>query len=114
VAVVGDGGFAMLMAELTTAVANHLPIKIILLKNGAPAEVMFEQREIGYQNFGCELGPIDFVAFARACGADAFRCERPEEVRSAIQAALASSRAALVEAVVDAEEKPTKPDELKP
>ena len=33
VAVVGDGGFAMLMAELTTAVANNLPIKIILLKN---------------------------------------------------------------------------------
>ena len=33
VAVVGNGGFAMLMAELTTAVANNLPIKIILLKN---------------------------------------------------------------------------------
>jgi pyruvate dehydrogenase (quinone) len=53
------------------------------------------------------------VAFAKACGADAFRCERPDEVRSAISAALNSSKAALVEAVVDAEEKPTKPEELK-
>ncbi|MBV9201475.1 MAG: pyruvate oxidase, partial [Alphaproteobacteria bacterium] len=33
VTVVGDGGFAMLMAELPTAVAHNLPIKIILLKN---------------------------------------------------------------------------------
>jgi hypothetical protein len=53
------------------------------------------------------------VAFARACGAEGFRCERPEEVRPAIQAALRSSRPALVEAVVDPDEKPTDPDELR-
>jgi thiamine pyrophosphate-dependent acetolactate synthase large subunit-like protein len=34
-------------------------------------------------------------------------------VRPAIQAAFASNRPALVEAVVEAEEKPFKPDELK-
>jgi pyruvate dehydrogenase (quinone)/pyruvate decarboxylase len=113
VSVVGDGGFAMLMAELSTAVAHNLPIKIILLKNDSLAEVKFEQREIGNPEYGCDLAPIDFVAFARACGADGFRCARPEEVRPAIQAALNSSNAALVEAVVDVNEKPAKPDELR-
>jgi len=113
VAVVGDGGFAMLMAELSTAVANNLPIKIILLKNNSLAEVKFEQAEIGNPEYGCELPPIDFVAFAKACGADAFHCERPNEVRPAISAALRSPRAALVEAVVDVNERPMKPDELK-
>jgi hypothetical protein len=39
--------------------------------------------------------------------------ERLDEVRSAISAALSSLTAALVEAVMDAEEKPTKPEELK-
>jgi len=34
-------------------------------------------------------------------------------VRPSIRAALASPKAALVEAVVDAQEKPTKPDELR-
>jgi thiamine pyrophosphate-dependent acetolactate synthase large subunit-like protein len=57
--------------------------------------------------------PIDFVAFAKASGAEGFRCERPEEVRGAIQAALSSPGVAVVEAVVDAEEKPAKPNELK-
>ncbi len=113
VAVVGDGGFAMLMAELTTAVANKLPVKIIILKNNSLAEVKFEQKEMGNPEYGCTLAPIDFVAFAKACGADGFRCERPEEVRSAIQAALNSPGAAIVEALVDADEKPAKPGELK-
>jgi pyruvate dehydrogenase (quinone)/pyruvate decarboxylase len=113
IAVVGDGGFAMLMAELTTAVAYKLPIKIVLLKNDSLAEVKFEQREIGNPEYGCDLAPIDFVAFARACGAEGFRCTKPEDVRPAIQAALSSAGPALVEAVVDANEKPAKPDELR-
>jgi pyruvate dehydrogenase (quinone) len=113
VAVVGDGGFAMLMAELTTAVANDLPVKVILLKNNSLAEVKFEQREIGNPEYGCALAPIDFTAFAKACGADGYRCDRVEQVRPAIQAALNSSRAAIVEAVVDADEKPSKPDDLR-
>ncbi len=113
VAVVGDGGFAMLMAELSTAVAQNLPVKVIVLKNDSLAEVMFEQREIGNPDFGCNLPPIDFVSFAKACGADAFRCDKPDDIKPAIQAALYSPKPALVEAVVDAEEKPTKPEELK-
>ena len=113
VAVVGDGGLAMLMAELSTAVANKLPVKIILLKNNSLAEVRFEQTEIGNPVFGCDLPPIDFVAFAKACGADGFNCSRPDEVRPAIEAAFRSPRAALIEAFVDPEEKPAKPEELK-
>jgi pyruvate dehydrogenase (quinone) len=112
VAIVGDGGFAMLMAELSTAVANDLPIKIILLKNNSLAEVRFEQQEIGNPEYGCSLPPIDFVAFAKACGADGYRCEQ-EDIRPALQTALSSPRPALVEAMVDANEKPAKPDELK-
>jgi pyruvate dehydrogenase (quinone)/pyruvate decarboxylase len=103
----------MLMAELSTAVAHQLPVKIILLKNNSLAEVMFEQREIGNPDFGCALPQMDFVSFARACGADAFHCKTPDEIAPAIRAALSSPRTALVEALVDAEEKPTKPDELK-
>ena len=113
VAVVGDGGFAMLMADLSTAVHHNLPVKIILLKNNSLAEVRFEQEDLKYPQFGCDLPPIDFVAFARACGAEAYRCARPEEVRPAIQSALRTNKAALVEAIVDPDEKPAKPAELR-
>jgi pyruvate dehydrogenase (quinone)/pyruvate decarboxylase len=113
VVIVGDGGFAMLMAELSTAVAYKLPVKIILLKNNSLAEVKFEQMEIGNPEYGCDLPPIDFVAFAKACGAAGFRCSAPSEVHDAIAATLHAPGPALLEAVVDANEKPAKPDELK-
>jgi pyruvate dehydrogenase (quinone) len=113
VAVVGDGGFAMLMAELTTAVKMKLPIKIIVLKNNSLAEVEFEQKDLGNPVFGCDLPAIDFVAFAQACGAEGYRCATPDEVRPAIEKALRSPHPAIVEAIVDANERPTKPSELK-
>jgi pyruvate dehydrogenase (quinone) len=112
VAIVGDGGFAMLMAELSTAVQHDLPVKVILLKNNSLSEVRFEQEELGYPAYGCDLSPIDFTAFAKACGADGFRCSTPSEVRPAIEAALRSPRAALVEAIVDPNEPPAKPEDV--
>jgi pyruvate dehydrogenase (quinone) len=112
VAIVGDGGFAMLMADLSTAVQHQLPVKIIVLKNNSLAHVRFEQEELGYPPYGCDLSPIDFVAFAKACGADGYRCETPEQVRPALQAAFASPRAAIVEAIVDPDEPPSKPEEV--
>jgi pyruvate dehydrogenase (quinone) len=113
VALVGDGGFAMLMAELTTAVQHDLPIKVLILNNHRLAQVTFEQQEAGFGVFGCELSPIDFVAYARACGAERFRCTAPEEVRPAIAAALRSAKPAIIDAIVDPEEEPHKPEAVK-
>jgi pyruvate dehydrogenase (quinone) len=113
VAVVGDGGFTQLMGEVVTAVKYELPIKIIILKNNSLAEVLFEQQELGNPTFGCDLAPIDFVSFAKGCGADGFRCSHPGEVKAAIQSTLHSPRTAVLEVLVDANEKPALPSELK-
>jgi pyruvate dehydrogenase (quinone) len=112
VAIVGDGGFAMLMAELTTAVRLGLPVTTMVLKNNSLAEVRFEQTGLGYKPFGTDLGPIDFVAFARACGAAGFHVETRSELRPAIDAALTSRGPAVIEVVVDPEEPPAMPDKL--
>jgi pyruvate dehydrogenase (quinone) len=47
VAIVGDGGFAMLMSELSTAVKNHLPVKVIVMRNDMLAEVSHGHRGTG-------------------------------------------------------------------
>ncbi|WP_284505014.1 thiamine pyrophosphate-dependent enzyme [Caballeronia sp. INDeC2] len=113
VAIVGDGGFAMLMAELSTAVRYGLPVKIVVLRNDMLAEVVFEQKELGNPPYGCELGGIDFAQVAMACGADGFRCANPHEVRPAIASLLGSSKAAVLEARVDPAEPVTTPEKLK-
>ncbi len=107
VAFVGDGGFTMLMGEFATAVKYELPITIVVIKNNSLGQIKWEQIVfLGNPEYGCDLHPIDFVKFAEACGGVGFRCERPDEVRPALEAALQSKRPALVEAVVDPHEPP--------
>jgi pyruvate dehydrogenase (quinone) len=112
IAVVGDGGFAMLMAELSTAVVHKLNTKIMVLNNDALAEVKFEQRQLGNPEYGCELGHIDFAAYAQAVGAGGFRASTAGELHSAIRNWLDSSGPAVLDVQVDAEEPTKKPEEL--
>ena len=107
VAFVGDGGFTMLMGEFATAVKYNLPITVVVIKNNTLGMIKWEQMVfLGNPEYGCELQPIDFVKVAEACGGAGFRCEKPDEVRPALEAALAANRPALVEAVVDPFEPP--------
>jgi pyruvate dehydrogenase (quinone) len=107
VAFVGDGGFTMLGCEFITAVKHNLPIKVVVIKNNTLGQIKWEQMVfLGNPEYGVELQPIDFVKFAEACGGVGFHCERPDEVRPAVEAAFAARRPALVEAVVDPFEPP--------
>ncbi len=91
----GDGGFTMLMGEFVTAVKHNLPIKVVIIKNNTLGQIKWEQMVfLGNPEYGVELQPIDFVKFAEACGGVGFRCERPEEVRPALEAAFASKKPA--------------------
>ncbi|MGB7925058.1 MAG: thiamine pyrophosphate-dependent enzyme [Pyrinomonadaceae bacterium] len=107
VAFVGDGGFTMLMGEFATAVKYGLPVKIVVIKNNTLGMIKWEQMVfLGNPEYGVELQAIDFVKFAEACGGVGFRCERPDEVRPALEAMMRAKLPALVEAVVDPFEPP--------
>jgi thiamine pyrophosphate-dependent acetolactate synthase large subunit-like protein len=107
VAFVGDGGFTMLMGDFATACKYDLPIKVVIIKNNTLGQIKWEQMVfLGNPEYEVALHPIDFVKFAEACGGVGFRCERPEEVRPALQAAFSSKKPAIVEAVVDPYEPP--------
>jgi pyruvate dehydrogenase (quinone) len=102
VAFVGDGGFSMLMAELATCVKYKLPIKIVIVKNNTLGMIKWEQMVfLGNPEYGCELQPIDFAMFARACGATGFTIEDPATCGAILDQALAVPGPAVVEAVVD-------------
>ncbi|HYI95928.1 MAG TPA: thiamine pyrophosphate-dependent enzyme [Bryobacteraceae bacterium] len=118
VAFVGDGGFAMLMAEFATCVKYQLPVKVIVVKNNSYAHIKWEQMMfLGNPEYGCELHPIDFAAFARACGAVGFSLKDPARCRETLREALATPGPVLVEAEVDPLEAPffanLKPEQAK-
>jgi pyruvate dehydrogenase (quinone)/pyruvate oxidase len=104
---VGDGGFSMLMADFATAVKYDLPIKIVVMKNNTLGQIKWEQMVfLGNPEYGCDLTPIDFPTFARACGGTGFTIEDPKECRGVLEQALATEGPVIVEAVVDPFEPP--------
>jgi pyruvate dehydrogenase (quinone)/pyruvate oxidase len=107
---VGDGGFTMLMGEFATAVQYKLPIKIVVVKNNTLGMIKWEQMVfLGNPEYGCELSPIDFAAFARACGGAGFTIEDPQDCGTILDQALATPGPAVIEAVVDPFEPPMPP-----
>ena len=103
----GDGGFTMLMGELATIVKYHLPIKIIVIKNNSLGMIKWEQIAFeGNPQYGVDLHPIDFAAFARACGAVGYSVSDPARVGTVLREAFAQPGPAVVEAVVDPYEPP--------
>ena len=102
VAFVGDGGFSMLMAEFANCVRYRLPIRVIVVKNNSLGMIKWEQMVfLGNPEYGCELQPIDFAAFARACGATGFTVEDPAQCGDVLDRAFATDGPVLIEAIVD-------------
>jgi pyruvate dehydrogenase (quinone) len=111
IAVVGDGGFAMLMSEFITSVKYNLNVKIIVIKNNTLGQIKWEQMVMeGNPEFGCELEPIDFVAVARAMGGKGFTINDPAQCGAILDQALSTPGPVVIEAVVDPNEPPLPPN----
>jgi pyruvate dehydrogenase (quinone)/pyruvate oxidase len=107
IAFVGDGGFAMLMAELLTAARYSLPVTVVVCNNGALGQILWEQMALGYPEHGVRFqGPANFAPWAEAAGCLGIRVEQPGGVEPAIAAALAHPGPALVDVVVNPDEPP--------
>lgn len=110
VAFAGDGGFSMLMAELSTAVKYRLPVKVVVVNNSALGMIKWEQLVmLGNPEYGCDLHPIDYAKVAAACGADGFRVEDPADCGAAVEWLLNSPGPAVLDAIVDPHEPPMPP-----
>ena len=105
VAIVGDGGLSMSLAELATCVRYRLPVKVIVLNNSSLGQIKWEQMQfLGNPEFGCDLTPVDFARVAEGLGLRGWRLEDPDLCGEVLDAALAHDGPALVDAVVDGNE----------
>jgi pyruvate dehydrogenase (quinone)/pyruvate oxidase len=104
---VGDGAFSMLMADFVTAVKYKLPIKVVIIKNNTLGQIKWEQMVfLGNPEYGVDLHPIDFSAFAHACGGAGFSVEDPADCGRVVDEFLAAPGPAILEALVDPLEPP--------
>ncbi|MEV4477352.1 thiamine pyrophosphate-dependent enzyme [Nonomuraea sp. NPDC049504] len=108
IAFVGDGGFAMLMAEFLTAVRHELPIKVIVNNNNSYGQILWEQIILGYPEYAVRhrQPEADFSAWARGCGAYGVKVTRPGDLEHAVGLALEHPGPALVDVDVNPNEPP--------
>ncbi len=108
VAFVGDGGFAMLMAEFHTAARYGLPVKVVISNNNSLGQILWEQMVLGYPEHGVRFGtPLpDYAAWARGCGGFGVHVDKPGDLPGALRDALAFDGPALVDVAVNPDEPP--------
>jgi thiamine pyrophosphate-dependent acetolactate synthase large subunit-like protein len=103
VAVTGDGGFGQYLAELTTAVKYHIPIKHVLLDNGSLGKISKEQLAGAYPVWQTSLVNPDFAEYARACGAVGIPVRTAAELDDGFARLFATPGPALLHLHCDAE-----------
>ena len=108
IAFIGDGGFAMLMAEFLTAIQHRLPVKVVINNNNSLGQILWEQMVLGYPEHGVRYPEpfADYAAFATANGALGTKVTKPGDVRGAIRAALDHPGPALIDVNVNPAEPP--------
>ena len=111
VAIAGDGCFTMVPHVLCTAVEYDIPVVWLIWNNFSWASIrdiqygMFGGREIGTAFYrGSNNTPYnpDFAAWARAAGAEGVTISKSEDLRGALEHAIASNKPFVLDVHVDA------------
>ena len=102
VALVGDGGLGMTLAEVETAVRCGLRTVILVFDNQAYGMIRtYQERRPGGAAVATDLGPIDFAAAGRALGARGVRVEDDAGLEPALRQALVADRPTVIHLIVD-------------
>ncbi len=106
VLVTGDGSFGMCLNEMATAVSNQTPLVILLLNNGVLGMVRQWQHLFFDQHYSQTVldRKTDFVALARAFGADGVIVTSPEDLDAALDTAFHVNGPYLIECIIDQDE----------
>lgn len=104
--IAGDGSFQMNIQELGTAVANNIPVKVVIINNFYLGmvrqwqELFFNKR---YSSTIMDHNP-DFVKIAEAYGAKGYRISEAQNLYDTLQEAFAAPGPVVIDCRVDREE----------
>ncbi|MEW6267188.1 MAG: thiamine pyrophosphate-binding protein [Thermodesulfobacteriota bacterium] len=101
VCLTGDGGLAMVLQDLETAVRLGLPLAILVLCDNCLSLIEMVQKRRGFARSGVDFGNMDFVAIARGFGARGVRLASLDELPRVLDDAADEVRPTVVEIPVD-------------
>ena len=101
IALTGDGGLLMCVAELLTAVRERLRAIVIVFSDASLSLIEIKQQQRRYQPAGVALGEVAWPALARSFGATAWSASTESELERCLERALHCSGVVLIEARID-------------
>ena len=106
VLVTGDGSFGMCLNELATAVRYNVPVVILLFNNGVLGMVRQWQTLFFDRHYSNTIldRKTDFVALARAFGADGERISSMDELDAALEKAFSVNGPYVIECPIEKDE----------
>jgi acetolactate synthase-1/2/3 large subunit len=99
--ILGDGGFAMSVAELETAARLGLAITVVVLADEALQQIKGAQERKRFAVTGTTFNALDYRALATAFGADGIEVRTLDECRAALRDSSRAKRVTLIAAHVD-------------
>ncbi len=113
--ITGDGSFSMNLNELATMVTEKIPVVILVMNNSALGMVRqwqtsFYEKRYSYSEVKRET---DFVALAKAFGADGARAEDLSELEGALKKGFSYDGPFVIDCVIDKEEAVMPMDNIK-
>ncbi len=105
--IAGDGCFRMNMNELATAARYHIPIIEVVINNHVLGMVRQWQTLFYDERYSATVlnDNVDFVKVAEALGAAGMRVTKKEELRPALEKAIALGRPVLIDCQIDQDDK---------
>jgi acetolactate synthase-1/2/3 large subunit len=103
VAVTGDGGLMMCLAELTTAVVRGCRLTVIVINDAALSLIDVKQQRQQLRSCGVRYASTDLAACAGAMGCRAWRVEPGDDIAPVLGAAFAAGGPTLIDVVASAE-----------
>lgn len=103
----GDGSFGMNLNELATAVSFNIPVIIVLMNNGVLGMVRQWQTlffDKHYSNTTLDKRQTKFTKIAEAFGALGFSAVNTDELKKALDEAIASKRPCVIDCAIDENE----------
>jgi hypothetical protein len=101
VALAGDGGAAMTIAELETAIREGVHPVVLVFDNEQYGTIHDHQVRRGFAPVGTDLGPVDWARVAEGFGALGARVEIDDEFEPALRAALSATVPTVIHLVLD-------------
>ena len=81
--------------------------QVVIIKNNTLGQIKWEQMVfLGNPEYGVDLPPIDFAAYAHACGGTGYSLDDPRQCGDTLEQFLSAPGPAILQAVVDPFEPP--------